>query len=128
MGWWSGLGLPPKFQAVLEVQGRKSGRIRSNPVVISTVDGAANLVSMLGAESDWVTNVEAAQGNAVIHQGCRRHVRLVAVPPAQRAPVPREYVRIATSGRKHFPVTVDAPLADFEAIAESYPVYQIHSL
>lgn len=25
--WWSGLGLPPKFQAALEVRGRASGRI-----------------------------------------------------------------------------------------------------
>ena len=29
-GWWSGIGLPPKFMAVLEVRGRKSGRRRSN--------------------------------------------------------------------------------------------------
>jgi hypothetical protein len=34
-------------------------------------------------------------------------------------------VRIAASGRQHFPVTVGAPLADFEAIAERYPVYRI---
>jgi hypothetical protein len=34
-------------------------------------------------------------------------------------------VRIATSGRRHFPLSVDAPLADFEAIAERYPVYRI---
>ncbi|MGC2197648.1 MAG: hypothetical protein WA628_23450, partial [Terriglobales bacterium] len=26
MCWWSGLGLPPRFQAALEVDGRKSGR------------------------------------------------------------------------------------------------------
>ena len=37
-GWWSALGLPPRFQAVLEVRGRKSGRTRSNPVVIATVE------------------------------------------------------------------------------------------
>jgi hypothetical protein len=37
----------------------------------------------------------------------------------------REYVRIAQSGRLHFPVTVGAPLSDFEAIAERYPVYRI---
>ncbi len=37
--WWSGLGLPPKFQAALELQGRSSGRRRANPVVIATVDG-----------------------------------------------------------------------------------------
>jgi hypothetical protein len=46
--WWSGLGLPPRFQAVLEVQGRTSGRMRSNPIVIVTLDGSRYLVSMLG--------------------------------------------------------------------------------
>jgi hypothetical protein len=34
--WWSGLGLPPRFPAALEVHGRTSGRRRSNPVVIAT--------------------------------------------------------------------------------------------
>jgi hypothetical protein len=123
--WWSGLGLPPKFQAALEVQARTSGRRRSNPVVIPTVEGKRYLVSMLGKDSDWVKNVEAAHGYAVIHQGRRRHVHLVAVPPYQRAPILREYVRIATSGRRHFPLPVDAPLADFEALAGRYPVYRV---
>jgi deazaflavin-dependent oxidoreductase (nitroreductase family) len=119
------LGLPPKFQAALEVKGRKSGRRRSNPVVIVTVDGQRFLVSMLGPESDWVKNVEAAQGDAVIRQGHRRRVHLVAVSPEQRAPILREYVRVAVSGRRHFPLSVGAALADFEAIAGSYPVYRI---
>ena len=67
--WWSGLGLPPRFQAALEVHGRTSGRIRSNPVVIATVEGKRYLVSMLGPGSDWVKNVEAAQGDAVDPSG-----------------------------------------------------------
>jgi hypothetical protein len=123
--WWSGLGLPPKFQAALEVHGRTSGRIRSNPVVIAIVEGKRYLVSMLGPESDWVKNVEAMQGDAVIRQGRRRRVHLVAVPPEQRAPILREYVRIASSGRQHFPLPVGALLSDFEAIAGHYPVYRI---
>lgn len=123
--WWSGLGLPPGFQAALEVRGRISGRIRSNPVVIATVEGKRYLVSMLGPASDWVKNVEAAHGEAVIRQGRRRPVHLVAVPPEQRAPIIREYVRIASSGRLHFPVSVGAPLSDFQEIAERYPVYRI---
>jgi hypothetical protein len=49
----------------------------------------------------------------------------VLVPPEQRAPILREYVRIAPSGRQHFPLPVDAPLAAFAAIAERYPVYRI---
>ena len=124
-GWLSGIGLPPSYVAALEVRGRLSGRTRSNPVVITTVDGKRYLVSMLGPESDWVKNVEAARGQAVIRHGRRRGVQLVAVPPEQRAPILREYVRIASSGRQHFPLPVGAPLSEFEAIAEGYPVYRI---
>jgi hypothetical protein len=83
------------------------------------------LVSMLGPGSDWVKNVEAAHGDAVIRQGRRRPVHLVMVPPEQRAPILREYVRIASSGRQHFPLPVGAPLSDFEEIAGRYPVYRI---
>jgi len=126
--WWSGLGLPPRLQAALEVRGRTSGRIRVNPVVIVSVKDRRYLVSMLGPGSDWVKNVEAAQGDAVIRQGRQRRVHLVAVPPEQRAPILREYVRIALSGRQHFPLPVGAPLSDFEAIAGRYPVYRIDAL
>jgi deazaflavin-dependent oxidoreductase (nitroreductase family) len=124
-GWWSGLGLPPNLMAVLEVHGRQSGRTRSNPVVIATVAGERYLVSMLGRRSDWVRNVEAAHGAAVIRQGRRRRVHLVLVPPAHRASILREYVRIGSSGRQHLPLPATAPLSDFEAIAERYPVYRI---
>ena len=123
--WWSGLGLAPKFQAALEVRGRKSGQRRSNPVVIATVEDKRYLVSMLGPESDWVRNVEAAHGDAVIRQGRRHRVHLALVPPEERAPILQEYVRIASSGRRHFPLSVRAPLADFEAISGCYPVYRI---
>jgi hypothetical protein len=122
--WWSGLGLPPRFQASLEVRGRVSGRVRCNPVVIATVGSKDYLVSMLGPDSDWVKNVEAG-GEAVIRQGRRRPVRLVPVPRQQTAPILREYVRIAPGGRRHFPLPVGAPLPDFDAIADRYPVFLI---
>jgi deazaflavin-dependent oxidoreductase (nitroreductase family) len=124
-GWWSSLGLPPKLVATLEVRGRTSGQRRSNPVVIAAVAGKRYLVSMLGKDSDWVKNVDAARGDAVLRQGRRQHVRLLPVPAEQRAPILREYVRIAPSGRQHFPLAAAAPLADFAAIAEDYPVYRI---
>ena len=124
-GWYSGLGLPPRIQAALEVRGRRSGRTRSNPVVIPTVGGHRYLVSMLGPQSDWVKNVEAADGEAVIRRGRRERVRLVGVPPGERAPVLCEYVRIAPGGRQHFPLPVGAPLADFKKIADHYPVFRI---
>lgn len=123
--WWSGLGLPPSIMAALEVPGRASGRRRATAVVIARVAGKRYLVSMLGPRSDWVKNIEAAHGNAVIRQGRRHRVHLVLVPPEERAPILREYVRIAPGGRRHFPLPTDAPLSEFEAIAEQYPVYRI---
>ena len=74
-----------------------------------------------GAGLRLVKNVEAARGEAVIRQGRRRLVHLVAVPPEKRAPILREYVRIASSGRQHFPLPIGAPLSDFQAIAGRYP-------
>lgn len=121
---WSALGLSSR-DAVLEVRGRASGQPRSIPVAIAIVEGKRYLVSMLGPGSDWVKNVEAAHGDAVIRQGGRRPVHLVGVPQAERAPILSEYVRIATSGRHHFPVAVGAPLSEFERIADRYPVYRI---
>jgi len=121
----SNLGLSSKQMAVLEVRGRATGHWRSIPVVIATVNAERYLVSMLGPGSDWVRNVEAAQGGAILRRGGRRPVHLVGVPPTERASILKEYVRVATSGRNHFPVAVDAPLAEFKAIAARYPVYRI---
>jgi deazaflavin-dependent oxidoreductase (nitroreductase family) len=124
--WLTRLGLFPALMAVLEVRGRKSGEPRTVPVVIATVAGKGYLVSMLGPQSDWVKNVEAAGGAAILHEGRRqRPVHLVAVPVAERGPIIQEYVRVATSGRTHFPVAVDAPLSKFQAVADRYPVYRI---
>jgi deazaflavin-dependent oxidoreductase (nitroreductase family) len=123
--WLSSLGLGPSIIATLEVRGRASGRRRSTPVVIAAVGGKRYLVSMLGSQSDWVKNVDAAHGDAVLRHGRRNNVHLVPVPPAERAPIIREYVRVATSGRHHFPVAVDASLSEFEAITNRYPVYRV---
>lgn len=124
-GWWSAAGFAPSVQQTLEVRGRMSGKPRSTPVAIATVDGSRYLVSMLGSESEWVKNVVAADGMAVLRHGRREHVRLVAVPPQDRAPVLREYVRIANSGRRHFPLKPGAPLTEFAAIADRYPVFRV---
>jgi hypothetical protein len=93
--------------------------------VLPTVAGHQYVVSMFGTISDWVHNLEAAHGDAVISHGGSRRVHLVPVPPHERAPILQGCVRVASSGRKHFPSAVNAPLADFAAIAGYYPVYRI---
>ena len=123
--WLTILGLTTPQTAVLEVRGRTSGRPRTTPIVVATVGNARYRVSMLGPESEWVKNVEAARGDAILRQRGRALVHLMRVPPAERPPVLKEYVRVATSGRHHFPVSADAPMAEFQAIADRYPVFRI---
>jgi hypothetical protein len=123
--WWARIGLPPRSWFSLGVRDRVSRRMRTDAVVVPTVAGQRYIVSMFGTISDWVHNIEASRGDAVISHGRSQRVHLVLVPPGDRAPILREYVRIASSGRKHFPLPVGAPLADFAAIATKYPVYRI---
>lgn len=123
--WLAYLGLTPRNWVALQVRDRVSGHMRADAVVIPTVAGERYIVSMFGTISDWVQNLDAAHGDALVSHGGSVRVRLVPVPPEERAPVLQEYVRVASSGRKHFPLPVAAPLADFAAIAAQYPVYRI---
>src|SRR5512135_3006224 len=53
----------------LEVIGRKSGRVVSFPLVMFAVDENRYLASMLGEDAQWVRNVRAANGKAVLRSG-----------------------------------------------------------
>jgi hypothetical protein len=118
-------GIAPNWLVTLEVTGRKSGRTILLPVVLALVDGQRYLVSMLGDEAQWVQNVRAAQGKAFIRCGGRAEVHLEEVPANQRAPIIKAYLKRAPGARPHIPVDKDAPLAEFEAVASSFPVFRI---
>jgi hypothetical protein len=126
--FWARLGVTPRSWVSLEVRDRVSGGIRSDAVVSPIIAGERYVVSMFGSVSDWVLNLESANGDAIIAHGSPAHVRLVPVPPEERAPILKEYVRIASSGRKHFPLPPEAPLSEFAAIAAQYPVYRVEPL
>ena len=53
-------GIVPKRAAALEIPGRRSGRVISFPVAIADFEGERYLVSMLGANVNWVRNLKAA--------------------------------------------------------------------
>ena len=111
----------------LEVTGRKSGRAVSLPVVVAVVDGQRYLVSMLGEHVQWVHNVRAAGGRAVLMSGGREEVHLEEVPAERRAPILRAYLQRAPGARPHVPVNKDAPLAEFEKVATAFPVFRVVS-
>jgi hypothetical protein len=121
------LGLTGNYMETLEVTGRKSGRTHSLPVVIAIVGGQRYLVSMLGDNVQWVENVRASAGRAVLRSGGREAIHLEEVPVSERAPILKAYLKRAPGARPHVPVKKDAPLADFEKIAAAFPVFRIAS-
>ena len=120
-------GVASNYLVTLEVTGRKSGRIVSLPLVMAVADGQRYLVSMLGDNVQWVHNVRAAGGRAVLRSGGREEIRLEEVPANQRAPILRAYIQRAPGARPHVPVNKDAALADFQKVAAAFPVFRLAS-
>ena len=126
--WWAGvfaLGLMPRRWVTLEVTGRKSGRLVRFPLGMADWNGQWYLVSMLGEQCDWVQNVRAADGRAVL-----RHLRpvscwLTEVPAGERPPILRRYLQKGPGARPHVPVDRNAPEAEFQAISAHYPVFWV---
>ena len=127
LAWVSGLGLTPPVLLTLQVRGRRSGQLRDTVLVVAEHDSQHYLVSMLGDNSEWVRNVRAAGGKAFVKRGQSRPVQLTEVPASDRGPILKAYCQVATSGRQHLPVSHHAPVSEFNAIAERYPVFRIDS-
>jgi deazaflavin-dependent oxidoreductase (nitroreductase family) len=121
------LGVTPNYMVTLEVRGRRSGRIISLPLVMVVIEGERYLVSMLGAEADWVQNVKAAGGNITLRHGRREEARLEEVPPNRRAPVLKAYLKRAPGARPHLYVDKNAPLSEFEKVSSQFPVFRVVS-
>ena len=122
------LGIAPNYLVTLEVSGRHSGRNIALPLVMVTVAGERYLVSMLGAEVNWVRNVRAAGGRVTLRHGRREEALLEEVPVGQRAPVLQAYLRRAPGARPHVPVDKDSPLAEYARIAPHLPVFRVRTV
>jgi hypothetical protein len=119
------MGLAPGRLHALEVRGRRSGRPVSFPVVVADYEGERYLVAMLGDGANWVANVRAGGGEAVLRRSAREPVRLEELDPRARAPILRRYLELAPGARSHIPVDYRAPLSEFEPIASRYPVFRL---
>ena len=118
-------GLGPRNWVALEVPGRRTGRIISFPLVVANYDRQGYLVAMLGKDTNWVRNVRAADGRAVLRHGRREAVRLEEVDVSARAPILRRYLAIAPGARAHLAVNRRASLEEFDRIAAQTPVFRI---
>ena len=119
------MGIGLKHNYLLEVRGRKSGRVYSTPVDVLDLDGRRFLVCGRG-QSQWVRNAQAAGRVTLAKAGKRWGFTVRPVPDAEKAPIIKAFVeRFKPTVQRYFPVAAGAPVAEFEAIAERYPVFEL---
>ena len=88
-------------------------------------DGQRYLVAPRG-NTEWVRNVKAAGGEAILKRRKAERVRLEEVPVEQRAPIIKSYLKkTALVTKREFGIEPEAPLEQFEKIADRHPAFRI---
>jgi deazaflavin-dependent oxidoreductase (nitroreductase family) len=118
------LGVAPGDAYLLTTVGRRTGRRYATPVNLVAHDGERWLVAPYG-EREWVKNARAA-GWVELRRG-RETLRadVAELPPAERAPILRAYVRAVPVTRKFFAADRDAPVEAYAAEAGRHPVFRL---
>jgi deazaflavin-dependent oxidoreductase (nitroreductase family) len=123
-GFLAGVGIAPSFIYLLEVRGRKSGKIYSTAVNLLEFNSKQFLVAPRG-RTQWVRNAEAA-GEVTLKRGSRRRFRLRPLDDSEKPQVLKAYLTNYKSAvKKFFPIPPDAPLEEFVKIAAGYPVFEL---
>jgi deazaflavin-dependent oxidoreductase (nitroreductase family) len=127
-GIFVGLGLGFSYSYLLEVRGRKSGRIYSTPVSLLELGGKKFLVAPRG-QTQWARNAEAA-GEITLKRGSkRRKYRVRPLADGEKPEVLKTYLDSYKSAvQKFFPVKAGAPVSAFVELAGKYPMFEIFAL
>src|SRR5207302_6548218 len=108
------LGLPLGTQHVLSIPGRKTGKLRSTPVSLLTVNGRRYVCT--GMETDWVKNARAAGWGLLARGRKTERVALVELPVEERGAILQEFPRQVPGGVEFFERMLGLP-NDPEAFA-----------
>lgn len=124
-GFLIGIGLGSREKYVLQVRGRKSGRIFSTPVNLLEVEGKKYLVAPRG-RAQWVRNAEAA-GEVTLKKGSRRLTfKLRPVPDTDKPEILKAYLgQFKREVQTFFPVLAGSPAEAFSPIAQNYPAFEL---
>jgi len=119
------LGLGARHNYLVEVRGRKTGRVYSTPVNILEFRGRRFLVAPRG-RTQWVRNAEAA-GQVVLAKGrSRQAFRIRAVPNEEKPEILKAYLdRFRLTVQRYFPLPAGSEPRAFRDIADRYPVFEL---
>jgi deazaflavin-dependent oxidoreductase (nitroreductase family) len=120
-----GLGFSHNY--LLEVRGRKSGKLYSTPVDLLELNGRRFLVAPRG-RTQWVRNAEAA-GEVTLKKGSTRlRFRLRSLPDAEKPEILKAYLdAFKREVQTYFPVAAGSPVKAFTSLTSSYPAFELLS-
>jgi deazaflavin-dependent oxidoreductase (nitroreductase family) len=124
-GFLVGLGLGFSHNYLLEVRGRKTGKLYSTPVDLLEQNGNRYLVAPRG-RTQWVRNAEAA-GEVTLKKGSKRlKFRLRPIPDADKPEILKAYLdSFKREVQRYFSIPAGSPAEAFAAIAGSYPAFEL---
>jgi len=124
-GFLVGLGLGFSYNYLLEVRGRKSGKIYSTPINLLELGGKQFLVAPRG-QTQWVRNAEVAGEVTLKKASTRRKFRLRPTPDADKPEILKSYLdNFKREVQQYFPVAAGSPAPAFASIAQNYPVFEL---
>jgi deazaflavin-dependent oxidoreductase (nitroreductase family) len=124
-GFIVGLGLGPSHIYLLQVRGRKSGKLFSTPVDLLELQSKRYLVAPRG-RTQWVRNAEAA-GEITLKKGSTRlKFRLRTISDVDKPQILKAYLgNFKREVQTYFSIPAGSPESAFAAIAGSYPVFEL---
>jgi deazaflavin-dependent oxidoreductase (nitroreductase family) len=124
-GFLVGMGLGFSYNYLVQVRGRKSGKLYSTPIDLLEINGKKFLVAPRG-RTQWVRNAEVAGEVTLKKGGKRQRFRLRPLPDADKPEILKAYLdTFKREVQNYFPVAAGSPPQAFAAIVQSYPAFEL---
>ena len=124
-GYLVGLGLGFRNNYLLQVRGRKSGKLYSTPIDLLELDGKRFLVAPRG-RTQWVRNAEAA-GEITLKRGSyRQSLSLRPLSQAEKPAILKAYLdTFRREVQGYFPLPAGSPPEAFTPLLDNYPAFEL---
>ena len=124
-GFVVGLGWGFSYNYLLQVRGRKSGKVYSTPIDLLEMNGKRFLVAPRG-RTQWVRNAEAA-GEVTLKRGkLQQRFRLRVLSDQEKPEVLKAYLdQFKREVQSYFPVPAGSSVETFRELVQRYPAFEL---
>jgi deazaflavin-dependent oxidoreductase (nitroreductase family) len=124
-GFLIGIGVAPSNKYLLQVRGRKSGKLFSTPINQLEFAGKRFLVAPRG-QTQWVRNAEAANEITLKKGSSRSKFRLRPLHDQEKLEVLKAYLdKFRREVQTYFSVRAGSPVEAFASVADNYPAFEL---